>query len=85
MDYRWAKVSVSQPDTPPRVHAVVDNLPVVPEEKYEKLVSVLKKIYGQIGHVREGKVSTLDIQHGLEVASLKWVILTRWHLHAQGP
>jgi len=35
---------------------VVDNLPVVPEEKYEKLVSVLKKIYGQIGHVRDGGV-----------------------------
>jgi hypothetical protein len=34
--------------------AVVDNLPVVPEEKYEKLVNVLKKIYGQIGTVRDG-------------------------------
>ena len=38
----------------PQPPAVVDNLPVVPEEKYEKLVSVLRKIYGQIGHIREG-------------------------------
>ena len=50
------------PPTPPThstltpTHAaVVDNLPVVPEEKYEKLLTVLKKIYGQIGHVREGE------------------------------
>jgi hypothetical protein len=33
---------------------VVDNLPSVPEEKYEKLVNVLKKIYGQIGNIRDG-------------------------------
>ncbi|KIZ03095.1 Eukaryotic translation initiation factor 3 subunit B [Monoraphidium neglectum] len=35
---------------------VVDNLPSVPEEKYEKLVNVLKKIYGQIGNIRDGGV-----------------------------
>lgn len=33
---------------------VVDNLPAVPEEKYEKLANVLKKIYGQIGNIRDG-------------------------------
>jgi hypothetical protein len=33
---------------------VVDNLPKVPEEKYEKLANVLKKIYGQIGNIRDG-------------------------------
>ncbi|KAI8475850.1 MAG: eukaryotic initiation factor [Monoraphidium minutum] len=35
---------------------VVDNLPAVPEEKYEKLANVLKKIYGQIGSIRDGGV-----------------------------
>ena len=40
----------------PTHNTVVDNLPVVPEEKYEKLLTVLKKIYGQIGHVREGEL-----------------------------
>jgi hypothetical protein len=34
--------------------AVVDCLPVVPEDKHEKLTNVLKKIYSQIGNVREG-------------------------------
>lgn len=34
--------------------AVVDNLPVVPEDKHEKLANVLKKIYSQIGNIREG-------------------------------
>ncbi|QDZ23629.1 subunit B of translation initiation factor 3 [Chloropicon primus] len=32
---------------------VVDNLPVVGMEKYEKLLNVLKKIFGQIGEVHE--------------------------------
>ncbi|EMS45026.1 Eukaryotic translation initiation factor 3 subunit B [Triticum urartu] len=33
---------------------VVDNLPVVPPEKYEKLENVLRKIYGQLGVIKEG-------------------------------
>jgi len=33
--------------------AVVDNLPKVPEEKFDKLLAVVKKIYGQIGTVRD--------------------------------
>ncbi|KAJ3692030.1 hypothetical protein LUZ60_012380 [Juncus effusus] len=33
---------------------IVDNLPVVPPEKYEKLEGVVRKIYGQIGAIREG-------------------------------
>ena len=40
----------------PTHNTVVDNLPVVPEEKDEKLLTVLKKIYGQIGAVRDGGV-----------------------------
>uniref|UniRef100_A0A383V8L2 Eukaryotic translation initiation factor 3 subunit B n=2 Tax=Tetradesmus obliquus TaxID=3088 RepID=A0A383V8L2_TETOB len=35
---------------------VVDCLPVVPEDKHEKLANVLKKIYSQIGNVREGGI-----------------------------
>jgi len=34
---------------------VVLNLPVVPTEKYEKLAAVIKKIYGSIGTIREGR------------------------------
>ncbi|ONK77270.1 uncharacterized protein A4U43_C02F4820 [Asparagus officinalis] len=33
---------------------VVDNLPVVPPEKFEKLENVIKKIYGQIGVIKDG-------------------------------
>ena len=33
---------------------VVDNLPKVPSTKVEKLTTVLKKIFGQIGLIREG-------------------------------
>lgn len=33
---------------------VVDNLPVVPPEKFDKLEGVIRKIYSQIGVVREG-------------------------------
>eukprot|EP00899_Mesostigma_viride_P013900 jgi/Mesvir1/22510/Mv18538-RA.2 len=33
---------------------VVDNLPVVPEAKYEKLVTVLRKIFSQVGTIRDG-------------------------------
>ncbi|KAI5647582.1 hypothetical protein M9H77_33587 [Catharanthus roseus] len=32
---------------------VVDNLPVVPEEKFEKLEGVVRKIYSQIGVIKE--------------------------------
>ena len=32
---------------------VVDNLPVIGIEKYEKLLGVLKKIFSQIGEVHE--------------------------------
>ena len=31
-----------------------DNLPVVPPEKFDKLASVVRKIFGQIGNIREG-------------------------------
>lgn len=31
----------------------VDNLPVVPKEKFEKLVTVVRKIYSQIGAIKE--------------------------------
>eukprot|EP00891_Asterochloris_glomerata_P006248 jgi/Astpho2/6248/Aster-03652 len=33
---------------------VVDNLPTVPPEKVDKLTTVLKKLFGQIGTIREG-------------------------------
>ncbi|XP_078439767.1 eukaryotic translation initiation factor 3 subunit B-like [Wolffia australiana] len=33
---------------------VVDNLPVVPPEKFEKLENVVRKIYSQIGVIKEG-------------------------------
>lgn len=33
---------------------VIDNLPVVAPEKFEKLQTVVKKIFGQIGDIREG-------------------------------
>ncbi|KAM0950058.1 putative transcription factor WD40-like family [Dioscorea sansibarensis] len=33
---------------------VVDNLPVVPPEKFEKLENVIRKIYSQIGVIRDG-------------------------------
>lgn len=32
-----------------------DNLPVVPQEKYEKLITVLTKIFGQIGQIQDGE------------------------------
>ena len=34
--------------------AVVDNLPQVPPEKYEKLTAILGKIFGGPGRIREG-------------------------------
>jgi translation initiation factor 3 subunit B len=36
----------------------VHNLPVVPPEKFEKLVSVVRKIYSQIGVIPEGAPRT---------------------------
>lgn len=39
----------------PRVlAAVVDNLPAVPAEKYDKLTAILTKIFGGSGRIREG-------------------------------
>ncbi|KAF2313046.1 hypothetical protein GH714_008883 [Hevea brasiliensis] len=35
---------------------VVDNLPVVPREKFEKLEGVIRKIYGQIGVIKDDGV-----------------------------
>ena len=35
--------------------SVAGNLPVVPEEKYEKLMGVLRKIFSQIGTIKEGE------------------------------
>ena len=32
---------------------VVDNLPVVPKEKFEKLEGVIRKIYSQIGVIKD--------------------------------
>ncbi|KAK6918127.1 hypothetical protein RJ641_016549 [Dillenia turbinata] len=35
---------------------VVDNLPVVPSEKFDKLVGVIRKIYSQIGTIKEDEL-----------------------------
>ena len=35
--------------------AVVDNIPKVAAEKQEKLMSVIDRIFGQIGSVKEGR------------------------------
>lgn len=51
---------VLQEEDPPEYEAgfgniiVVDNLPVVPPEKFEKLEGVVRKIYSQIGVIKEG-------------------------------
>ena len=59
----WSEQSASLSPTPVQpasaeravtACAVVDNLPKVPEEKYDKLSAVLRKVYGQIATVREG-------------------------------
>jgi hypothetical protein len=51
-----AVLHASQPRRTPKHHLppVVDNLPAVPEDKYEKLVNVLKKVYGAVGNISEG-------------------------------
>jgi hypothetical protein len=41
---------------------VVDNLPVVPPEKYEKVENVVRKIYSQIGVIKEGVFGCLRTQ-----------------------
>lgn len=33
---------------------IIDNLPIVPVEKFERLQSVMRAIYGQIGVIKEG-------------------------------
>lgn len=33
---------------------IVDNLPIIPVEKFERLKSVVRAIYGQIGTIKEG-------------------------------
>lgn len=49
------------PEEPPAHGCVlfVANLPVVPPEKYDKLLTVVRKIYSQIGAIREGVCCTL--------------------------
>lgn len=34
---------------------MVDNIPKVPQEKLEKLMNVIDRIFGQIGSVKEGQ------------------------------
>ncbi|KAK1262156.1 Eukaryotic translation initiation factor 3 subunit B [Acorus gramineus] len=51
---------ILQREEPPEFEAgfgnviIVDNLPVVPQEKFDKLEGVIRKIYSQIGTIREG-------------------------------
>lgn len=42
------------PPSSPAAAAVVDNLPKVPQEKYEKLTAILNKIFSGPGRIREG-------------------------------
>lgn len=45
----------------PQMHAVVDNLPVIPPEKVDKLLTVLRKIYTSDkigGEIREGECAS---------------------------
>lgn len=43
--------------------AVVDNLPQVGPEKQDKLTAVIKKIFGQVGIIREGWGPLLGYEH----------------------
>ena len=49
------------PEEPPGYSCVlfVANLPVVPPEKYDKLLTVVRKIYSQIGVIREGELGAV--------------------------
>jgi hypothetical protein len=62
---------------------VVDCLPVVPEDKYEKLTNVLKKIYSQIGNVREGGhapgAKYSNISAATSAASASSLHCAQWH------
>ncbi len=51
-----ARCSSGMPPPPPDTFgAVVANLPQVPPEKAEKLSTIIRKIYAQIGTIREGE------------------------------
>mmetsp|Transcript_26880 Transcript_26880/g.43881 ORF Transcript_26880/g.43881 Transcript_26880/m.43881 type:complete len:667 (-) Transcript_26880:280-2280(-) len=45
-----------QPETGYGCLVIVDNLPVVGQDKYDKLVTVVKKVYSQIGSIRENGI-----------------------------
>ena len=47
---------------------MVDNLPTVPPEKVDKLTTVLKKLFGQIGTIREGQRQA----HTVPPSPLQW-------------
>lgn len=46
--------------------AVVDNVPSVPGEKFEKLSTVIRKLFGQVGNIRDnGLWMPIDEETGL--------------------
>ncbi len=49
-----APASTAGRPRPPALRAVVANLPVVPQEKYDKLAAVVRKVFGSIGTIRDG-------------------------------
>ena len=52
---------------------IVDNIPVVPREKYEKLSAVLRKLFSQIGTIREGgMLMPFDEEKGKLVRESMW-------------
>ena len=40
---------------------MVDNTPVVPQEKVEKLTNVMKRLFGGVGTIREGMMRNAKI------------------------
>lgn len=70
--------------------AVVSNLPVIPQEKFDKLAAVIKKIYGTIGNIREGaqprSLQSMVLRAPMQKIALThaWPSSRRWLLHAPG-
>jgi hypothetical protein len=80
------RAPTAPPPPPLRPRAVVGNIPVVPAEKYEKLLSVIKKIYSQIGTVREGGALARArvVENGRSGRQHHCAPARRWYAHAGG-
>ena len=74
-----------QVDTSFKQTIIVDGLPVVPKEKHEKLINVLRKFFSQVGTIVEGGLEMPSSESGSSMGCARPLPEPCWRCRVPSP